>query len=131
MISFWTALKIFVQVACIGDFNLPQIDWYNSKISSASKKSVESNFLVFCEENNLYQFVLKPTRGNNILDLVLCNNENLIKNCDVSEPFSQSDHLSVYFEIFGFIPKQVDKSYLINFRKDDYENLNIYLTHIN
>ena len=109
----------------VGDFNLPQIDWYNSKISSASKKSVESNFLVFCEKNNLH------TRGNNILDLVLCNNENLIKNCDVSEPFSQSDHSSVYFEIFGFIPKQVDKSYLYNFRKGDYENLNIYLTHIN
>ena len=63
--------------------------------------------------------------------LVLCNDENLIKNCDVSEPFSQSDHSSVYFEIFGFIPKQVDKSYLYNFRKGDYKNLNIYLTHIN
>ena len=90
----------------VGDFNLPQIDWYDSKISSASKKSVESNLLVFCED------------------------ENLIKNCDVSEPFSESDHSSVYFEMFGFIPKQVDKSYLYNFRKGDYENLNIYLTHI-
>ena len=93
--------------------------------------SVEGNFLKLCEENCLHQYVLKPTRGSNILDLVLCNNENLIKNCSIFELFSQSDHSSVYFEICGFTPKQVSKTHHYNFRKGDYENLSIYLSHIN
>ena len=93
--------------------------------------SVEGNFLKLCEVNCLHQCVVEPTRGSNTLHLVLCNNENLIKNCSIFEPFSQSDHSSVYFEICGFTPKQVSKSYHYNFRKGDYENLSIHWSHIN
>ena len=113
----------------LGDLNLPLIKLTNSEIPVSGINSAEGNFLRLCEENCLHQYVFKPTRGSNTLDLVLWNNKNLIKNCSIFEPFSQSDHSSVYFEICGFTLKQVGRNYHHNFRKGDYENLSIYLSH--
>lgn len=43
--------------------------------------------------------VSEPTRANNILDLVLCNNPFTINDCLISEPLGSSDHRSVCFSI--------------------------------
>ena len=47
------------------------------------------------------QQVLEPTRGKNILDLVITTNEGLIRNLQVGEPFTEpfSDHNSIAFEV--------------------------------
>ena len=52
----------------MGDFNLPSVDWihYSSPVNPLYDK-----FVSFVNENGLLQFVLEPTRHENVLDLVL------------------------------------------------------------
>ena len=45
------------------------------------------------------QYVAEPTRGENILDIVLCNDPLLISEVNVGPPFSISDHNRVDFLI--------------------------------
>ena len=40
-------------------------------------------------------FLDKPTRGDNILDLILTSNEALVNNINIEEPFVSSDHCVV------------------------------------
>lgn len=54
-------------VFLFGDFNLPQIDW-NLLFSPCN---TSSQFISLTLDFNLVQVVNKPTRGNNILDLIL------------------------------------------------------------
>lgn len=73
-------------VIICGDFNMPGICW--SDMCSAN--NVENIFLDFVISSNLCQNVRFPTRGANILDLVLTNN-NFVKNIKSLPPFQSSD----------------------------------------
>lgn len=53
----------------LGDFNFPLIDW--SQLSSSCRLSTE--FIDLTVNFNLCQVVHLPTRGNNLLDLILTN----------------------------------------------------------
>ena len=60
----------FEKCILLGDFNFPKIDWLNYTASGDSS----NKFLQFCIEGGFEQLVNSPTRGQNILDLVLsCN----------------------------------------------------------
>ena len=77
-----------------GDFNFPQIDWESLRILSGG--TLESNFsahslLNFMSAHLLNQMVTVPTRGQNTLDLVLCNNDRLISDVK-TVPTDISDH---------------------------------------
>ena len=62
-----------------GDFNLAHIDWdfYDFKVGSPNKEHHEK-LLDLCSEHCFEQVQLKPSRGNNILDLVLTNRPSLV-----------------------------------------------------
>lgn len=77
-----------------GDFNLPVNSWGNP-ISSHSGLDLYDNLL----ESALSQHVNKPTRDDNILDLIFSTNETLIGNVIVGPEFSTSDHKIVRFNI--------------------------------
>ena len=67
-----------------GDFNLPDIDWETNTLKENPTHQRESRLLLeMSSELGLKQFVDFPTRGSNILDLILANKE-----------FSVSDLLS-------------------------------------
>ena len=69
----------------IGDFNLKEVDWSNNfMLNSSSLYEVFSDMLL---ENFLTQMVLEPTRGDNILDLVLSNTTDCIYDAEVGELF--------------------------------------------
>ena len=108
-------------VILVGDFNFPKIDW----TSCSSQIDLDNVFLTMVEENALQQLVLKPTRGENILDLLLTSNTDLIEDLVVEEPFSNSDHMSLNFNI-KFLPPRISyeprKIYL--YSKGDYESIN-------
>ena len=91
-------LEKVLQTRCIhilvGNFNLPNINW-DSMICSTDIKSC--NFLDLCVNNGLRQLVNVPTRLNNILDLLLCNNELVIAELTINEPFGTSDYDSINF----------------------------------
>ena len=66
-------------------------------ICSQDVKSCD--FLELCVNNGLTQLVNEPPRLNNILDLVLCNNEIVISELTINEPFGTSDHDSINFVV--------------------------------
>ena len=62
-----------------GDFNLPKLNWFSEGFPQAPGKSgneheIYKAFLEFAQDNFLLQMITSPTRGNNILDLILTNN---------------------------------------------------------
>ena len=79
-----------------GDFNLPDIDWVNMTSPEGAKSK---QFLDFCLSHGFNQFVTVPTRQDNILDLVLCNERMLISDIEVGMPFGLSDHDSITFTV--------------------------------
>lgn len=59
-------------ITLVGDFNFKDIDWKNNLFLNNSL-----NYEIFSDmlsDNFLNQMVLHPTRGDNILDLILTNN---------------------------------------------------------
>jgi hypothetical protein len=78
----------------VGDFNLPGIDWHSG---TATSNFMQNDFLDAFNKYGLYQKVLQPTRGRNILDLVFGNEPHLVKNLQVVPPLSGSDHNTVEF----------------------------------
>lgn len=57
-----------------GDFNYPHIDW--THLSSSCRES--NDFLNLLLDFNLFQFVNQPTRGANVLDLILTSAPNTV-----------------------------------------------------
>lgn len=81
----------------LGDFNYPEIDWTDS-----SNNQINNQFLEIVNDNFLFQHVTEPTRGKNILDLILTTEERLVENVKIREPLSTSDHNVLEFNlIFG------------------------------
>src|SRR6218665_2410561 len=99
------------------DFNY-HIDWENSE----GEKEPDRIFLDFIETNFMQQHVMEPTRGKNILDLVITSDENMIENASVGEHFNTSDHQVVRW---GLVMEQTQevKAYVKrpNFFKADYD----------
>ena len=81
------------QSECIlfSDANFPGISWEKG-VSKTAKGRV---FLDLCSSLGLDQLVDSPTRGRNILDLVLCQNPCCVASLKVGDPFLLSDHNSV------------------------------------
>ena len=105
----------------VGDFNFRDIDWVNV----SSPHELDSIFISTLTENAFTQLVEEPTRGTNILDLVVTRNSDLVENLVVSEHFSSSDHKSINFEICLPKPRineEARKVYL--YSKGDYEAFN-------
>ena len=81
--------------------------------------------------NNGYeQCVTEPTRGSNVLDLVLCNEPILISSINVSPPFGSSDHNSIEFRVSCYAAERPTdresyKRYL--WSQGDYESMALYL----
>lgn len=77
----------------MGDFNLPNMRWQHSAQipEKPSVNASESLLTHFIEDNFLSQYVDKPTRRNNTLDIFLTNNSNIVLQCDSCNT-SLSDH---------------------------------------
>lgn len=79
-----------------GDLNLPDINW---ETPFAPNTHCQKTFLEYFLQFSFDQYVHEPTRGNNILDIILCNEPNLISSARVNVPFSTSDHCVVSFHL--------------------------------
>lgn len=101
-------LDTLVDLSCVphscifvGDFNY-HIDFSKNEALTAIDKA----FLSYCTSLNLRQFVSQPTRGLNILDLVLSSDE-CVHNVTVVPPIVHSDHSSIRFNIHFTVPESV------------------------
>ena len=71
----------------IGDFNFPGINWVTLEADVTDRK-----FLDLTQDCFLIQHVFKPTRYDNILDLVLSSEEDMVEDLFVLEHLANSDH---------------------------------------
>ena len=78
----------------MGDFNLPWIKWESNEASENEEK-----FLKCIQDAFFAQHVLLPTRGDNILNLVMSHEEGLVDNLMVGEPFDISDHCVIKWDM--------------------------------
>ena len=102
----------------IGDFNLPCTHWGEPLLQNSGRFLYDSLL-----ESSLNQLVSEPTRGNNILDLLLTTDANIIKNLTISDLLSSSDHLSLEFDVaFNSDIKQSSVN-LIDFAKSNLDGL--------
>ena len=58
----------------MGDFNHGQIQWESLERTGGE----DQQFQLLIQDNFLTQHVLEPTRGENVLDLVLCSQNELV-----------------------------------------------------
>ena len=75
-------------------------------------------FLFLIEESFLTQHVLEPTRGENVLDIVLSSQKELVDNVKIHEPLGNSDYNQKHFDINVKAESKNKKTYRRNFHKD-------------
>lgn len=82
--SLLSCLNTLCSVGCtvviLGDFNLPYISWSNC-LTTGVHENFHRPFLEFLCKRGFVQCVAEPTRGSNILDLVLSNDSLFINEC--------------------------------------------------
>lgn len=115
-----------LKVILIGDFNFPGINWSDL----TGKSSADNLFLDFILETKLFQLIEFPTRGKNLLDLILTNDKSLFGNITNEAPFMSSDHCSICFSINYRMHITESKTFL-DFFHADYNNMNVYFANVN
>ncbi len=108
----------------VGDFNLPEIDWG----TFVCPEDGVHNVLLDCFlSNSMTQFVTHPTRDQNVLDLVLCSDENNIADVLVSTVPFPSDHYSVSFSINSVFPS-TEPRFVKDWKRADYDGISAFLS---
>ncbi len=119
----------------LGDFNLPSVDWETlecrdgTKIANSEEDIKFDRLLFECFlSNSLSQYVLRPTKGDNVLDLVFCNDESCVVNVTVgSDPFI-GDHRPVYFTLLSTeVPIRERETYVKDFKNADYKGIGNFM----
>ncbi len=92
----------------MGDFNYREINWEDSYSDAEGKE-----FMNTVNDCFLTQHVIKPTRGKNILDLVLTSEPGMVEEITVECPVVDSDHnvLLRKFNSFTYIENKERKYY--------------------
>lgn len=76
------------RIMIVGDFNFPDIDW----IHMTAEKTSSQRFLQQTQDSLWFQHIIDPTRGDNILDLLLTSESEMVEDIQVAEQFGDSDH---------------------------------------
>ena len=119
------AIKEVSKRECIimGDFNHGHIQWK----SLESTGGEDQQFLFLIQDSFLTQHVLEPTRGDNVLDIVLSSQKELVDNVKIHEPLGNSDHNQIHFDINVKSESQNKKTYRRNFHKGNNKDMRKYL----
>ena len=130
-------------IIVLGDFNLPCLSWTdapsplpNQQVNRNMSECAET-LVTFMEKNFLSQYVDKPTRLNNLLDLFLTNDSNMVKQVTVSDT-KLSDHRMIKVKShYGLKPTKSTKPGFtphtfrsLNFYKADFKQLNDHLSKV-
>lgn len=120
-----SADKAYSHLLIMGDFNLPKIDW-DSWSTRSDKDS--GKFIECLRDNYLYQHVNEFTRcrkGNepSILDILITNEEEMIREIKYNDPIGSSDHLVMNFKYQCEKVPNANKEMRLNYRKGDYEKM--------
>ena len=111
-----------------GDFNLPEIDWGNC-FSRAPDTHYTHTFIDAINGCYPHQHVTQPTRYRpgvepHVLDLVITNEENMVKNLRFEAGLGHSDHVIIQFELCCYTDKRNSNTVKLNFKKANFDQLN-------
>ena len=79
----------------MGDFNHGHIQWK----SLESTGDEHQQFVFLIQDSFFTQHLLEPTRGENVLYIVLSSQKELVDNVKIHEPLGNSDHNQIHFHI--------------------------------
>ena len=123
----------------MGDINLPEMPWNQADATSKKSLSKSGSMLNnFMDTLFLSQYVDKPTRKDNILDLFITNNSNLVLQCNTIDT-SLSDHRIVKIQTTYNIKNKLSNQKApilphtfrsLNFNKADFVQINDHLKSI-
>ena len=107
------------QCVIIGDFNHRTIDWDIPRAEHADQE-----FLEAVQDCYLTQHVREPTRGENILDLILSTEEHMIEDTTILPPLSNSDHNVISFSLIVEERLSDDSMVrIVDYNKADWEGI--------
>ena len=109
----------------MGDFNYPDISWEDG-VSGAKGRA----FHGLMHDTFLHQHVLFPTRGDNILDLVISSDPDIIRDVTGLGKIGCSDHEVIGFDIVVKHVASKSTEVVPNFRKADIDGITDYLRSI-
>ena len=115
------------QYLLLGDFNLPDISWSDF----TTRTQISQEFLTMCFKLGAQQCVDFSTRGNNILDLILCSDISIIDKVLPEPPFCTSDHISILCKMIYCSDMPFDNISKPCFKKADYGVINAFLATLN
>ena len=102
----------------MGDFNLPIRRWEDF-IQSTNKMHI--SFANMLQLNSLHQYVTWPTRNDNIIDLVCCNDSSIVDDCTSIDLGLLSDHEAIIFTLLiDKIDCVLHQPVRFNFKKANY-----------
>jgi len=104
-----------------GDFNFPMIDW-----KLMCNVYPEANFQEAIRDAFLTQLIDEPTRhrfcqNSNILDLVICNDDDCIDSIEHLAPLGRSDHDVIRITLNLSVRDETNKLKRFDYHKGDYE----------
>lgn len=107
-----------------GDFNLPTVEWSHKPCSPAAARCSVQEMESLIDVFSLHQFVREPTRGNNILDLILTNTPEIVLSTTVIPGIS--DHRAVISEMkLGYVKTVGSKGRQVyNYGKANVDGIN-------
>ncbi len=95
--SLWQELNRagrYSHVCVVGYFNFRNIDW---SLTVGNKEAEE--FLKVIQGNFLKQVVVEPTRGSNIIDLILANRKEAVTQVEVGGQLGNIDHREIRYNL--------------------------------
>ena len=97
------AKRYYSNLVVLGDFNYPKIDWTHCT-TTTNTNDPNFMFLETIRDCFLQQYVKSPTRGRNcdnpsLIDLALCNNDDLVLDVSVLSPLGKSDHSLIEMQV--------------------------------
>lgn len=113
------------QICIVGDFNFPMINWDFHSVTPGYTSDTNLSahaFLNFMAEHFMNQYVRIPTRGDNILNFFVTNDDQLVTNV-ISDQTDLSDHNLVNISL-SFNPSAPNCPRVNSFDKDCFRLLN-------
>ena len=130
-----------MNILILGDFNLPCLRWIDEPVPPQYQYlNIDSAdaLIAFMNTNFLSQYVDKPTRQDNILDLVLSNQPNLINHIEVTDTELSDHNLIKVKSNFGLKPPDLKKPPSkphtfnnLNFYKAQFDEINSCIGNVN
>ena len=119
----------------LGDFNCPRIDW-TSETSKSGEDNINSKMLECFRDTFWHQHVREATHHrpgcqSTLIDLIMTNEEGMIKNLNHLAPLGASHHQVLKFNFSCYYIQSANQAHRLLHHKADFEGMRAELQEIN